>query len=209
VPPSCRDAGTTTILLVRHAEVANPRQVLYGRLPRFALSDVGRRQAEALAERLGDCPIAAIYTSPLLRARQTAAAIARRHPEARVRRSALLHEVGSAWRGTPFADFPTGFNTYDARRDPADESLDDIRRRMLRFLELVRRRHPGQRVVAVSHGDPLTILRVALSGRVPSVPAIRGPDYAQLCSITEARFLPGADDPLVTCWPALPNAGAP
>ena len=68
---------STILLFVRHAEVHNPRDVVYGRLPRFRLSARGREQAARVAACLAGVPLAAIYTSPLLRARQTAAAFGR------------------------------------------------------------------------------------------------------------------------------------
>ena len=195
----------TAILLVRHGEVENLGQVLYGRLPRYGLSARGREQAACVAERLAGRPVAAIYSSPLLRARQTADCIARRHPRAARHVSALLHEVRSAWQGTPLTDFRPGFSTYTDRRAPDDESMEEIAERMTRFLARARRHHPGRTVVAVSHGDPITILRVALSGRPLTLPAIRGADYADLCSVTEVTF--EADDwegarPRVACLPA-------
>ena len=210
-----RAVAPTVILLVRHGEVDNPRQVLYGRSPYFKLSARGREQAACVAAFLADRPVTAIYSSPLLRARQMADAIARRHPRATRHVSALLHEVRSAWQGTPLVDFAPGFSTYTDRRAADDESMEEIRERMARFLARARRRHPGQTVVAVSHGDPITILRVALSGRPLSLPAIRGADYADLCSVTEVTFEAApagrADEapPRVAyrCAPAL--AGAP
>jgi broad specificity phosphatase PhoE len=178
----------TTLLFVRHAEVHNPDQILYGRLPRFRLSDAGRMQAERLARFLAPEPIALIYTSPLLRARHTATAIAAHHPRTTVRRTQLLHEVGSAWQGTAFSSFADDFNTYDNPCSPGDESVDDILRRMLRFLRLVCRRHPAQRILAVSHGDPITILRVYLKREPLTIQALRGSDYADLCSVTEINL---------------------
>ncbi len=198
-------AAPTVILLVRHGEVENPGQVLYGRIPRYRLSARGWEQATCVAKALADRPVAAIYSSPLLRARQTADCIARRHPEAARHVSALLHEVRSAWQGTPFADFRPGFSTYTDRRAPDDESMEEIAGRMTRFLARVRRRYPGRTVVAVSHGDPITILRVALSGRPLTLAAIRGGDYADLCSVTEVTFEADEADgarPRVACLPA-------
>ena len=200
-PPTDPDlTGTTptTILVVRHAEVDNPQRVLYGRLPNFALSTYGEQQAERTAAFLADRPITAIYSSPLLRARQTAAAIARHHPAALRRVSSLLHEVGSTWQGTPFASFKAGFSTYDDRREPGDESLADVQGRMVAFVERARRRHAGECLACVSHGDPITILRVTLSGRDLTLPAIRGADYAGLGSVTEITFRPGEERPQVT-----------
>ncbi len=187
--------GTTTILIVRHAEVHNPAQVLYGRLPRFRLSEGGRRQAEGTAAFLAGRPVVAIYSSPLLRARQTADRIARHHPTAERRIASALLEVGTGWQGTPFADFEPGFNGYEQRHGPGDETIEDVRDRMARFVERTRRRHPGQTVVAVSHGDPITILRVALSGRPVTLQALRGGDYAALASVTIVTYEPGADRP--------------
>lgn len=189
----------TTIYLVRHAEVHNPEQVLYGRLPRFRLSEAGRRQAERAAAWLADKPLVAIYSSPLLRARQTADLIARCHPTATQHISTLLHEVGSSWQGTRFRDFKPGFNTYDNRREPGDESIERIQARMERFLARARRRHAGQQIACVSHGDPITIARVALSGRPVTLSALRGGEYAGLCSITELVYAPGAERPRLRC----------
>lgn len=59
--------------LVRHGEVFNPDEVLYGRLPNFGLSDLGKRMAAAAANDLAvrARPVSAIYTSPLQRARES------------------------------------------------------------------------------------------------------------------------------------------
>lgn len=177
----------TTILFVRHTEVENPDGILYGRLPGFGLSAAGRAHAERVADALAERQIDAIYSSPLLRARQTGALLAARHPAASVHRSALLTEVGSAWQGSPLRSFASGFSTYTSRTAPDDESLEDIRDRMLAFVRRAAGRHVGATVVAVSHGDPITILRVALKGVDLTVPAIRGGDYAPLGSISEVR----------------------
>ncbi len=190
-------APPTTILLVRHTEVHNPDRVLYGRLPRFRLSDYGRQQAERTAAFLAHRPVAAIYSSPLLRARQTAGIIARSHPDAARHVSTLLHEVGSGWHGTPVATFKPGFVVYRERRGPGDEALEDVAARMVRFVLRTRRRHPGACVVAVSHGDPISALRVVLSGRELTLASVRGYDYAGLGSVTEITYQPGEARPRV------------
>ena len=63
----------TSIFFVRHGHVYNPQKILYGRLPGFRLSDLGREQAQAAAVALRDIPLAAAFSSPQLRTRQTAA----------------------------------------------------------------------------------------------------------------------------------------
>src|SRR5207248_2992356 len=68
------------VYLVRHAEVENPRRVLYGHLPGFPLSERGRQQAEALGRSLRDRGIRRIAHSPLERAAETARIIAEQLP---------------------------------------------------------------------------------------------------------------------------------
>ncbi|MPZ70551.1 MAG: histidine phosphatase family protein, partial [Actinobacteria bacterium] len=68
-----------TIHLVRHGSVENPKAILYGRLPGFHLSELGRRQAEAAAERLADAGVTALWASPLERAQETAGFFAKHH----------------------------------------------------------------------------------------------------------------------------------
>ncbi|HET6877414.1 MAG TPA: histidine phosphatase family protein [Jatrophihabitans sp.] len=67
-----------TVHLLRHGEVHNPDRVLYGRLPGFKLSELGERQAAAAAEWFGARKVTYLVSSPLERARQTAAALADR-----------------------------------------------------------------------------------------------------------------------------------
>ncbi|HEV7215896.1 MAG TPA: histidine phosphatase family protein, partial [Chloroflexota bacterium] len=88
----------TTLLYVRHADVFNPENLLYGRLARFGLSDYGKYHAERAAGYLEDEPIVAIYTSPLLRARQTTRILARRHPGVPIAIRSSLAEVRSSWQ---------------------------------------------------------------------------------------------------------------
>ncbi|PPF80733.1 histidine phosphatase family protein [Subtercola sp. Z020] len=65
--------------LVRHGEVHNPGHVLYGRLPGFGLSDLGRQIAEQAADELRqrDRPVSALFASPLQRAQESAEPLAR------------------------------------------------------------------------------------------------------------------------------------
>ncbi|MDR5711150.1 histidine phosphatase family protein [Nesterenkonia flava] len=72
-----------TVHLVRHGEVHNPDRVLYGRLPGFGLSDLGRRMAEGIADYFGDRaengrPVHLLASSPLQRAQETVAPLSKR-----------------------------------------------------------------------------------------------------------------------------------
>ncbi|MCS6801221.1 MAG: histidine phosphatase family protein [Chloroflexota bacterium] len=154
---------TTTIYLCRHAEVHNPDRILYGRLPGFGLSRAGHEQAARLAAYLSAQPLAVIYTSPLLRARQTAAYALALQPEARLIIAQGLHEVFTSWQGKPWSQL-SGAMYYEPPADPGDETMLDVARRMRGFLEHVVRCHPGRAVAAFSHGDPIAIVLMALHG---------------------------------------------
>src|SRR5947209_13079623 len=120
----------TVILLVRHAEVQNPKDIVYGRLPRFGLSERGRSQAEAVARFLSTRDPEAIYTSPLLRARQTAEIIARESPGAVLRRSKSLIEVLTGYQGSPNSILVSGFSFYTPLKREGDETMSDVLTRM-------------------------------------------------------------------------------
>jgi len=66
----------TTIYLLRHGQVENPKRVVKERLPGFPLSEVGREEGKEIAQFLARKNISAVYYSPLLRTKQTAQIIA-------------------------------------------------------------------------------------------------------------------------------------
>ena len=155
-----------TLYLVRHAETANPRDILYGRLPRFNLSARGREQAAETAEVLASLPLDAIYQSPLLRARTTAAVIAARHPGVPLHRSSLLLENLHPYQGRPQSEVAKlGDRAYDPDVLAGQgESIADLRDRMARFVRIIRRRHGGGTIAVITHADPLAALRLHLLG---------------------------------------------
>ncbi len=69
----------TVVHLMRHGEVENPTGVLYGRLPGYHLSELGRKMAERVAEHLAPRDITHVVASPLERAQETATPIAKAH----------------------------------------------------------------------------------------------------------------------------------
>lgn len=181
-----RNVTDTKVIFVRHGSVHNPRNVIYGRLPRMRLAPRGKEEVERTALRLGSVPLAAVYSSPLLRARQTARAIASHHPGLRVCSCADLLEVRTSWQGhsNKAVREIEGFSYYDPPKGGDAETILDVFRRMNRALQLVLRRHPGETSVCVSHGDPIKILRTGYSGR-PLVPdTVRAPDPGQGALVT-------------------------
>ncbi len=161
----------TTILLIRHGEVENPQGVFYGRLPRFGLSVRGRRQAFAAAEALsaaaptakGICinslgPPSAIFCSPMLRTRQTAQIITGQIPGLRLRVSILLNEVCSPYDGSPMAMLENRHWEIYLGIPANYEQPADVLARILKFTDAVLRKFPGERVLAVTHGDLIYFL---------------------------------------------------
>jgi broad specificity phosphatase PhoE len=70
---------STVVHLVRHGEVENPGQVLYGRLPGFHLSGLGLQMADRVAGYFADRDVSLVVASPLERAQETAAPVAASH----------------------------------------------------------------------------------------------------------------------------------
>ena len=184
----------TCIYFVRHGAVHNPEAVFYGRLPRFGLSDAGRRQAAGVAEYLAAVPLAAIYTSPLLRARQTAGIIQRAQPmdpPVPITVSRSLLEIRTGRQGEPVAALDAdGWNFYDPPRHADDETIAAIYARIRRFCRLALQRHPGAAVAAVTHGDLVAIARAAFEGRPLELASLRGDWYPQTASVLAVTLAP-------------------
>src|SRR5437868_809149 len=98
--PTRRRPKPTLVLLVRHGHTPTTGKLLPGRAKGLHLSDKGRAQAAAAADRLSVLSkIDAVYSSPLERARETAAAIARpRGLRVRTERGLLEADIGE-WTG--------------------------------------------------------------------------------------------------------------
>lgn len=155
----------TTIYFLRHGEVHNPKDILYGRLPKFGLSEKGKKHIESAAKELKDKHIDYLYTSPLLRARQTARIIGR-ILNLRPGISRLLIEVKLIFAGITLTEYREKIQPIlydDIHIQKGQESVEDIVKRMLQFLHIVTKRHRGKTILVVSHGDPIMILRAFLS----------------------------------------------
>lgn len=181
---------STSIYFIRHTDVHNPDDVLYGRLPRFGLSDLGLSQAETTASVLAEMPVDIFYTSPQLRARQTTQILASAHPGVPVRMTHMLAEVRTGWQGRPHAELEEiDFNFYANPLHTADEDLDQLWARITRFVKLARRRHAGGAVAAVTHGDLCSLARAGFRGLPIEIASIRLPHpYPGKGSLTHLCF---------------------
>lgn len=158
----------TTVWLVRHGYVHNPKKVIYGRLPRFRLSERGVQEARAAARMMSEMALHAAYSSPLLRARQTAREILAYHPQLRLRRTPLLNEVFTAFEGQSSQVGENRRDDYYTGVGPPFEQPANIVGRVLAFFENARRRHAGKNVLAVTHGDIILFTTLWARGLAPS-----------------------------------------
>ncbi len=161
----------TVVHLVRHGEVENPTGVLYGRLPGFGLSELGKRQALVVAEHLAGNDIGYVVASPLERAQQTAAPITDSH-RLTLDTDEQLIEADNVFEGMRVAvgDGALRSPRYWPRlRNPFlpswGEPYVQIARRMLAAVYRARARAEGHEAVCVSHQLPIWTLRRFLEGR--------------------------------------------
>lgn len=154
-----------TLYFVRHGEVHNPEEILYGRLPDFHLSTIGRGQASAAARYLTDKPIVAVYTSPMQRAQETARVIESAHLEfSDVFIDERLNEVHCPYDGTKLDDLEKiNFDLY-TDSPPSYEQPRHIRRRVLDFIADMREQHANEAIAAVSHGDIMVSMFMVAHG---------------------------------------------
>jgi len=163
----------TRIFAIRHADVENPNRLLYGHLPGFQLSALGRAQAAAVGERLNGEGIKRIVHSPLARATETAEIInSRLQPPAELIVDPELREADFSryLQGLPYWQIPLRrplWFVHKARRGivPGDESIEQLGRRVLDVIRRIAREHPGETSAVVSHADPIQAAWILLDGR--------------------------------------------
>ena len=157
--------------VVRHGEVENPKKILYGRQPGWYLSERGQEMAKTLGEYFKSFDLGAVHASPLERAQQTAAPIARAH-NLDIKTDERLIEATNVFEGKPFAvgegallrpsAWPKLWNPW---RPSWGEPYVDQVNRMLAAVFAARDAANRKDAVVVSHQLPIWILRSAVEGR--------------------------------------------
>jgi broad specificity phosphatase PhoE len=151
----------TTILLARHGETDWNRQ---GRFQGHAdppLNATGHAQAAELAAELKDVELAAVYSSPLRRALETAQLVAAEHGLEPVAVDALREVDVGSWQGLTRPEIETQYPEQFARWLDYDqgwedgESYEEMGRRAVAALLELAAAHEDERVLAVTHGGPI------------------------------------------------------
>jgi probable phosphomutase (TIGR03848 family) len=195
--------ASTVMLLVRHGATTTTGTALPGRASGLHLSDAGRAQADAVAARIAAPAstngrkrrsVAAVYSSPLERTRETAAPIAEATGcQVQVDDGLLELDIGD-WTGldlkaarkrpewSTIQRYPSGF-TF-----PGGESFVDMQARIVACVERLRSAHPGETIVAVSHADPI---RAAVAHAMGTHLDLFQRVVISPCSLTAIAYGPG------------------
>lgn len=190
----------TTIHLMRHGEVDNPGGVLYGRLPGYGLTPVGKQMAGMVADYLVDegADITTVIASPLLRAQLSATPTAKAYG-LRVEADARLVEAGTELEGVPInrnrlaLAHPKNWKLYLHPHRPSwGEPYADIAKRMSGAIRSAVREARGHEALLVSHQLPIVTVQRFLERK----PLSHNPMRRQ-CSLASLTSLTFDDDQLV------------
>lgn len=170
---------TTTFYLIRHGDNDWLPRGLAGRIPGVSLNANGLAQAQALAHRLSSINFNRIYASPLERAQETAAPLAKA-TGLELRIAPELHEVDfGVWNGATFetlhADprWSEWCRNRSVYRIPKGELMTDVQARMNTLLTRLHEETPGATIALFSHGDAIrAALCYYLSTPIDQLPRI-------------------------------------
>jgi broad specificity phosphatase PhoE len=160
----------TTVYLARHGQSDWNAELRWQGHADRPLTELGRKQAGELAEHLTAVKLAAVYSSDLRRARDTAEAVARLHGLA-VQVVVDLREVDvGSWSGLTRAEvrarFPEGFRrwTEGGQGWEDGESYEHMAERVVRAVLRLAHEHEAETILVVSHGGPVRAIHAAAAG---------------------------------------------
>ncbi len=161
----------TTVHLLRHGEVDNPDGVLYGRLPEFHLSELGQQMAQRVAASLAGRDITLVTASPLDRAQETAAPVAR-ELDVPISTDRDLIEADNVFEGHRLGggdgvlkDPRSWRYLWNPVKPSWGEPYVDIAQRMRRAVRRARDGARGHEALLVSHQLPIWITRLDAEDR--------------------------------------------
>lgn len=181
----------TIVHLLRHGEVHNPEKILYGRIPGFQLSELGHEMAQRAATALAGRDVTVVTASPLERAQQTAAPIAKAF-ELPIGTDHDLIEADNIFEGQRVAvgdgvlREPRAWkHLYNPFKPSWGEPYKVLAERMHRAVDAARDQARGHEAVLVSHQLPIWICRLDFeNNRFFHDPRKRQCSLASLTSLT-------------------------
>ena len=164
--------GMSSIVhVIRHGEVENPEKILYGRQPGWRLSQRGQEMAQVIADWSKSIDLGALHASPLQRAQETAAPIARAHSldittDEKLIEAANIFEGQKFELGSGVLKHPSSWKYLVNPWKPSwGEPYEEQISRMLAAVFQARAAAQGKDAIVVSHQLPIWILRSAIEGR--------------------------------------------
>jgi probable phosphoglycerate mutase len=158
----------THLYLIRHGQTDWNLEGRWQGHANVPLNENGRQQAAEIAQKLTSIGLAAIYSSDLQRAIDTAQAIAAA-TDLGVQIDPRLREIHQGkWQGMLAVDIEMRYGELLRQREddplsvapPGGESVQQVRNRVIESIEEIRQRHPHERVAVVSHGFALAVVQV-------------------------------------------------
>ncbi|MFZ1412630.1 MAG: histidine phosphatase family protein [Micropruina sp.] len=183
--------------VVRHGQVYNPSGVLYGRLPGYGLSELGKKMAERLGTHFEHVPLTHLRCSPLQRARETMAPIAARHPHLELVIDEQVIEAENVFEGKSFGKYnqvlllPQNLrHLRNPLRPSWGEAYKSVAKRMRAAIaDAAKVAGDGGQAIIVAHELPIWMARLSAEGR----PLVHDPRKreARLASVTSFSFIDG------------------
>jgi probable phosphoglycerate mutase len=186
----------TTIVMIRHGETDWNRENRFQGHADTELNEAGRAQARALALELANESFRAVFSSPLLRAYETAMILAERCTLAVEHAAALMEVDVGSWSGLTReeveARFPDGFRRWLEYGHGWDdgESYEELGARVVAGLLRIAEAHPHGTVLAVTHGGPIRSA-LAVAHGVPFDEARRSIHVVGNCAVVRLAVRDG------------------
>lgn len=158
--PICGCSVNMLVYFVRHGEVENPESIKYGRLPGFPLSEVGREEIGKTAAELVDKNIKVIYSSSLLRTKQSAELIETKLKVPLYFDDRLLEFDCGQYQGISEKEY----KEKELWRF-GGETLEQSGDRIIDFLNFVKSENKYKTIAVVSHEGPIVMALLNRTGK--------------------------------------------
>ncbi len=195
--------------LIRHSLTPETGKRLSSVNPDIALSAEGQEIATALGEYLAPVPLAAVYTSPHQRCRETASAIARgRNLRPRIDRAFVEADYGK-WLGRPLKSLYRTKAWQDLLANPSrfrfpeGETLQEVQTRAVAGVEALLARHTEDSIAVSSHGDVIKVIVAHYAGIALDLTHRINPSAASLSVLD----IPKAGQPRLVMFNVIADAG--
>ena len=166
----------TTLYLIRHGQSESNLAGIFTGQSDTKLTDLGLRQAEHTAEYLSRFPITKIYSSPLIRARQTAEVFAGRVGLPILESDAFKELNAGLWEGHLYRDLPVLFpetrrlwkERLGLARPDGGESIVELADRVYREIDRILEENRGEHIAIFTHATPVRVMGARWMGIPPS-----------------------------------------